>query len=310
MTETIVSKMIRFTFRLMFAWMYRPADSTWTKQRKRADLLARMAPLPRGVTIDQFDLSGVPAERLQPKNAASDSAILYLYGGGYVVGSARNARSMTTRLAISSGLNTFVPEYRLAPQYPFPAAADDALQAYKGLLALGYRAERIAVVGDSVGAALAMHIAMSARDTGMPAPSVLGLICPLVDMTPDSSAFSANGSREPLLTRRIFQSYVDSCGAADMRDPRLSPIYADLTGLPAIVIQVAGDDLLAGDGRRFAEAVVNAGGRIKYTELANRWHIFHFAAGVWRDARNALESFATDVMTQVEGPLEEPRTCE
>lgn len=295
MAGRLAPVVVRFTIRRIARWMYRPRDPAWVSERRRAEFLARWTRIPPEIDTEQTDLDGVPAERLRPRDGAGQRVVLYLHGGGYVLGSPRTYRQITGRLTAAAHSTTYAIDYRLAPEHPCPAAVDDAMRAYRALLGHGYTAEQIAVVGDSAGGAMAMALVLAAREVGLPLPGVLGLICPLVDLTRESSAFELSGNREPLLTRDLVGRYVAAYARDDAGSSTASPLYADLAGFPPLVIDAASDDILVGDGRRLVDRARTAGVAFRYVEHPNLGHDFHLAAGLWSYADTALDNVAADL---------------
>ncbi|GAB2505219.1 alpha/beta hydrolase [Nocardia heshunensis] len=266
----------RFASRLVGRWWFDPAPD-WTKVRARVGAGTTFARAPRGITVETGRLGGVPVETLTPRAAPADAAVLYLHGSGYVIGMPRMVRTLTGALAAAMGTTVHALDYRLAPEDPYPAAIDDTLAAYRALLAQGIPAERIAVVGDSAGGGLALDLAFRLRKKHWPQPAILGLICPVLDLSADSSAFHCDPSREPLLNPPLMTQFMDAYvpGVPETERRARSPLYRDITGLPPIVMHSAGDDLLAGDARRFADHAAKSGVPLRHHEYRGLWHVFH-----------------------------------
>ncbi|WP_067816819.1 alpha/beta hydrolase [Nocardia inohanensis] len=272
-------------------WSFGPAPD-WEKVRRRVTAGTRFVTAPDGVTVTTGTLGGVPAEILTPRYAPTDSAILYLHGGGFVSGAPAMLRPLTGPLAAATGTTIYALDYRLAPEHPYPAAIDDVLAAYRSLLARGIPAERIAVAGDSAGGTLTLNLAERLRAKGWPQPALLTMICPVLDFTTGSSAFQGDSKREPLLTGALMRACVDAYlpGMPESERRALSPVHRDLTGLPPIVLQSAGDDLLAGDARRFAAHAAESGAPLRHREYRGLWHVFH--AMPMKPAREAIADLA------------------
>lgn len=273
-------------------------------KRRGVDLIASASRLPAGVRVEADSLAGVPVERVMPPNVASDRALLFFHGGGYASGSARGYRGFAGNLAAAVAMQVVVADYRLAPENPFPAAWDDALNVYRALLE---QVATVAVAGDSAGGGLTLALAQRIRELSLPAPAALGLICPWLDLAVDQAAARPPGKDPliiPALTAEWCKFYMGTC---DARDPGISPIYGDLTSLPPIVMHSAGDDPLAIDADRLERemAVRSAGGLLIHHRFAKRWHDFHLQVGFLGDADRAVELFGTQLAELV---AERPHT--
>lgn len=263
----------------------------WRLKRRWTVLVGMTNRKPGGFRRQRTTLAGIPCDRLLPEETRRGS-ILYLHGGAYVQGAASVQRPAAGGLAAGSGATTFVPDYRLAPEHPFPAAFDDALAAYTEL------AERepdgVILAGDSAGGGLAVAVAIAARDRGMPPPAGIFVICPWLDLAADRSA---GPDTDPILSRAIIgvgaRAYL---GGADASDPRCSPIHGDLAGLPPILIHTAAEDPLRPDSEALAEKARDAGVEAELEEFP-LWHDFHQLAGTLTVAAQAVgkgAAFARD----------------
>jgi acetyl esterase/lipase len=232
----------------------------------------------------------VPGEWIRVRGRERPSlAVLYLHGGGYTTGSPSTHRALTGHLAVHCDAEVFAPHYRLAPEHPFPAALDDAVAAWHGLRGHGLDASRLAIAGDSAGGGLAVATALRLRDLGEPMPCGLVLFSPWVDLTLERLAPAPPG--EVMLTlpwvRECARGYA---AGTDPRHPGISPIEADLAGLPPTLIQVGTDELLLSDSRRLCERLRAARVPVELKEFPARWHVFQANAGVLADADRALEA--------------------
>lgn len=299
--------LLRTGSRLIGAWWFGPAPD-WPRVRARAVAGTRSARAPRGVAVTTGELGGVPAEVLTARDAPDDTAILYLHGSGFVIGAPQMVRTLTGALAAAMNTTVYALDYRLAPEHPHPAAIDDTVAAYLALLEKGIRPDHIAVVGDSAGGTLAVDLALRLRDEQLPFPAVLGMICPVLDLSSDSSAFHCDGRREPLLTadlmRQFFDAYLPDVPQSRRRE--LSPLYRDITGLPPIVLHSGADDILAGDARRFADHAARTGAPLRHREYRNLWHVFH--AMPMRPAREAVDDLAAALGSTLRGPRTDYRS--
>jgi salicylate hydroxylase len=219
--------------------------------------LLHVSPSPEGVEIEALACDGVAALRVLPPDARADgTAVLYLHGGGFVLGSARAAVSVAARIAARVGGPVLVPDYRLAPENPFPAALDDVFTAYRWLLAQG--SGEIALSGDCAGGALAVSLAVRLRDEGEQLPVAVHAVSPLCDLTVSSA--SAGEAADPWFNRDILRLYAASyLHQADPLSPLVSPVHADLRGLPRLLVHVAADEALRDDAVALARTADAAG---------------------------------------------------
>ncbi|MGJ8668350.1 MAG: alpha/beta hydrolase [Oceanococcus sp.] len=257
-------------------------------QRRAVENFARLQFMPKGVTLEETLLGGRSALKFTPANSDSKRAILYLHGGGFVVGSPRAYQVITAYLAKACGCTVFSLDYRLAPEHPFPAAADDARLAYEELLET-YAAEHLAVVGDSAGACLSLTLMLQLRDTQIPTPACAVLFCPLTDLTLSGESMNRNRHVEPLLTKEwlaVNNEYYAAETPAD--DPSISPMHADLTGLPPVLIQAAAHDLLLDDARRIHALAKDAGVDSKLEVFADLGHDFQLSPDLVPEAQRAI----------------------
>ncbi|MFI6868461.1 alpha/beta hydrolase [Nocardia sp. NPDC050406] len=299
--------LLRFGSRVMAAWWFGPAPD-WPRVRARARASTRSARAPRNVSVTTGELGGVPAEILTSADSPDETAVLYLHGSGFVIGAPRMVRPLTGALAAALNTTVYALDYRLAPEHPHPAAIEDTVAAYLALVERGVRPDRIAVVGDSAGGTLAVDLALRLRDDRLPFPAVLGMICPVLDLSAASSAFHCDARREPLLTAELMRQFMDAYLPHVPEDRRreLSPIYRDITGLPPVVMHSATDDILSGDARRFADHAAKLGAPLRHREYRGLWHVFH--AMPMKPAREAVDDLATALGSVLRAPRTDYRS--
>jgi len=242
--------------------------TTWILKRKLKPKLARAADaleirrlmrpqpvkLPRDVRITPQQIGGVPGEWVEAQS--SDVTLLYFHGGGYVACSAEMHRPITVAFA-QNGLRVFVPDYRMAPEHLFPAAVEDAVSVYRGL------SGKIVVGGDSAGGGLALAMLLSLRDAGVPLPSAVALFSPWTDLAATGDSLITNDRRCAMFRgAKIGPGAQLYLGSADPRNPLASPLYADLSRLPPMLIHVGQNEVLLDDSRRLAEKARAAGVRV------------------------------------------------
>ena len=247
--------------------------------------------MPFGVRFSQSTLGGVPTEIVRSKsNARSTGAILFLHGGAFMIGSPVSHRSITGRVARHTNATVFVPDYRLAPEHPFPAALDDVLAAYRALLALGHAPERIVIAGDSAGGGLVLSLCLRLRSEGLAQPGSLVLLSPWADLTLARLAPVADDAL--LRAAWLNQGAAAYLQGHPARDPLVSPLLADLAGLPPTLIQAASEEILRDDSRRLAEALSSNGVSVTHREFPYMWHDFQLYAGVVPEATQAVDEIA------------------
>lgn len=254
-----------------------PADPlvALRERRERAEALPLLFPPPDDVTVEEVSAGGVPAELLSFPGAAADRALLYLHGGAYVAYSPRSHRELAARLGRASGCPVLVPEYRLAPEHPHPAALVDAAAAYGWLLEQrDLDADHVSVAGDSAGGGLALVLTVALRDAGQALPSALALLSPWTDLTMSSPSVRTVEDDVLLDEERLARSARMYAGALALSAPELSPIFADLTALPPMHIEVGGAELLLDDSVRLAEAATAAGVPVALEIARDLPHVF------------------------------------
>tara|TARA_R110002020_G_scaffold47707_24_gene135887 strand:+ start:3440 stop:4345 length:906 start_codon:yes stop_codon:yes gene_type:complete len=269
--------------------MLLPGKGLLTAPEARAPFDGIMSQVPSAdsVTYEAATVGGVPGWWVRPENSSSEAVLLYFHGGAFVVGSAATHRFLVSHIVKAANTAAFVAEYRLAPEHPFPAAYDDAWNAYAGLNQLGYK--RIALVGDSAGGGLAFALARRAVDQGL-RPVAAVAISPWVDLSLQSPSMDNRAEADPLSTKAaLITAAAAYLGATPPEDPRVSPIYGDLTDLPPIRIHVGEDDVFLDDTVRYAQAMEAAGGQIEAHIWDGMIHVFLSNVTTLRSAPEAID---------------------
>lgn len=260
----------------------------WRMQRLLLEVGSAAQLVPAGTTIDRIRLGGRPTEKITA-TATPHGAVLYLHGGGYAVGSPATHRSLAARLAHQTGATVYVPDYRLAPEHPFPAALDDAELAFLELVAsAGFRPDQIALSGDSAGGGLSLATAQRLIARHGHTPAALGLIAPWTDpnQIPErDSDLVING----LWSRACAAAYL---GGGDSSDPGYAPLTGELVGLPPTYVQVDVDELLHGQCGDLVTALRAAGVPVRFTESKGLWHVAQLQAALVAPAAAALSELA------------------
>jgi monoterpene epsilon-lactone hydrolase len=221
----------------------------------------RLYPVPDDVRVTEVDAGGVPAHWLTAPGADTGRVLLFLHGGGFELGSLRSDGELAARLGRASGMRVLFPEYRLAPEHPFPAAIDDVLAVWRWLRTdQGLSARSIAVAGDSAGGGLAVALLVATRDAGEALPSAATLMSPTVDLTSSGASMTERVDQDPFSTPALLRQLAsDYLAGADPKTPLASPLFASLSGLPPLLILVGTADLLLSDSERLAAAATEAG---------------------------------------------------
>ena len=265
------------------------AAMTIAERRAQYDRAERVFPTPPDVAIEVVTAAARPAEWLRPPGARTDAVVLYLHGGGYVIGSPRSHRHLAAAIAAAAGTAALLVDYRLAPEHPFPAALDDAVAAYQWLLGRGLAPSRIVVAGDSAGGGLTVATLLALRDRGLPQPAGGVCISPWVDLTCSGATYATKAAVDPIVTREsvamMAQAYA---GAGDPKAPLLSPLYADLSGLPPLLVQIGSDEVLLDDALGLGERARAAGVDVTVEEWPAMIHVWHWFLPMLAEAERAV----------------------
>lgn len=251
-------------------------------------------PLPDGGDATPVNLGGVAALRTVSPGARADAALLYLHGGGYAIGSAAGHRHLCAHLAAAAGITGYSVDYRLAPEHPYPAAVDDAVAAYAGLLALGIAPRNIIIAGDSAGGGLTLATALALRDRDLPQPAGLFCISPWADLTQTGASYRVCAERDLLVTKAALDAWtVLYAGERDPAAPLISPAFADFTGLAPLLIHVGADEVLLSDSLKVAEAAGLANVPVELVIEKDMQHVWHFMLGMLTQARTSIAAAGT-----------------
>ena len=260
------------------------------EERRNLDEGGARFKVPADVTLTPVSADGVPAEWLAAPGARADRAVLYLHGGGYVIGSIKSHRYLMQNVSRHSGARTLGLDYRLAPEHPFPAAIEDATKAYRWLLAQGIEPGRIAIAGDSAGGGLTMATLLSLRDQGVPLPAAGVLISPWADLTGSAGAVTARAASDPMVKGDgLFSLAGKYLNGADPKNPLASPVFADLTGLPPLLIHVGGREILYDDSITLAANARKANVPVALVDQPDLFHVWHAFAPMLDEGQRAVE---------------------
>ncbi|MFO7561035.1 MAG: alpha/beta hydrolase [Enhygromyxa sp.] len=267
--------------------------------RAQFDRASRLLPKVAGVASEAVDAGGVPAEWLRPEGAEQGRAILYLHGGGFVMGSIESHRTLAARVAIAARAPVLAINYRLAPEHPFPAGLDDALLAYRWLTReVELDPPKLALVGDSAGGGLAISAALRIRGHEDLEPcGAIACMSAWVDLTCSAPSLSTadDPTMEEPYVRKMAQAYL---AGEDPRTPEASPLFADLRGLPPILLQAGGAEALRDDSQRFAERCEAAGVEVTLQVWDEMFHGFQAWAMMLDDGKRAIEQLGAFVRSK------------
>jgi monoterpene epsilon-lactone hydrolase len=274
------------------------------EQRRAAFAPAgRLYPVPDDVLVTEVIAGGVPAHWLAAPGTGTGRVLLFLHGGGYELGSVRSDGELAARLGRASGMRVLFPDYRLAPEHPFPAAIDDVLAAWRWLCtAQGLSARSMAVAGDSAGGGLAVALLVAARDAGEALPAAAALMSPTVDLTSSGASMTERAGQDPVSTPAMLRQFAAGyLAGADPKTPLASPLFASLAGLPPLLIQVGTADLLLSDSERLATAAAGAGADVTLQIGEGLPHVYQLLLGT-PEAAEATEQIGGFLRARVHSP--------
>jgi len=232
-------------------------------------------PIPKEIEINSTMIDKIPADWIIPSNPIKDCVILYLHGGGWVLGAPITHRGLNSTIAKATGVKILSIDYRLAPEHPFPAPLEDCVDAYKWLLSNGFKSDHIIIAGDSAGGNLTLTTLLKLRDQGIELPA--GAIClsPATDLTLADDSYFENAETDPILADiGVFWWMVVYLAGEEPRNPYISPLYADLKGLPPILVQASTCEMLYSDAIRFVEKAKEAGTNAILQSWDDMIHVF------------------------------------
>lgn len=262
------------------------------KHRQSQDHIGVIAGNNKGLTYRELNINGVAAEWISVNRAHMKKyIILHCHGGGYSTGSRLYARTLTTKLAHSTSMDVISFDYRLAPEHPYPAAAEDAMKVWDYLMLMGYGARDIILTGDSAGGNLALSLVLKLKEQERLLPRGLVLLSPWTDLTSSGDSFRTKAEVDPVLDstyiERMIQAYAPG---EDLKNPLISPLFGDFTGFPPTYIQVGENEILLSDSVRLHQAFVDANVSVKIDVYPGMWHVFQMSPV--KAAREAMDKNA------------------
>ncbi len=266
-------------------------DATIAEQRSNMDRLGKM-PRARSATAEELHLGGVRCLQLTPTRSLTERHLVYLHGGGYVVGSPESHANWVQWLAVRANAVVTLVDYRLAPEHPYPAAVDDCVAAITALQKLVDPAS-IVIGGDSAGGGAALATMARLRDTGQPMPSAAVLFSPWTDLTASGDSTRTRAAADPMIDPNWLSTFADYYrGDVPADDAGVSPLFANQQGLPPTLIQVGDDEVLLDDSTRLAERMRAAGVDVELEVAPDLWHVYQAFAPMMPEAREALDKAA------------------
>ena len=273
-----------------------------TLEQRRAAFIPgdRLYPVPDDVRVTEVTAGGVPAHWLAAPGTDPGRVLLFLHGGGYELGSVRSDGELAARLGRAAGMRVLFPEYRLAPEHPFPAAINDVLAAWRWLrTGQDLSARSLAVAGDSAGGGLATALLVATRDAGQALPAAAVLMSPTVDLTSSGASMTERADQDPISTPAMLRQFAAGyLAGADPQTPLASPLFASLAGLPPLLIQVGTADVLLSDAERLAAKAAQAGADVTLQIGEGLPHVYQLLLGT-PEAAQATEQIGTFLRAQV-----------
>jgi len=294
-----VSWQARIVKRLLKSYFSDWSEGTIDEQRARQERRARYNRVPADVHCQPVDAGGVPGEWIEAPDADL-GAMLYLHGGAYALGSIKIHRELVGRLARATRTRCLALGYRLAPEHPFPAALEDATAAYRWLLNRGFGPSQIIIAGDSAGGGLTLATLVALRDAGDPLPAGAVCISPWTDLALTGKSVQDKAQADIILNPDCLRTYANFyAGQHDYSSPLISPLYADLKGLPPLLIQVGSDEILLDDAARCAVKAQAAGVKVTLDISDEMFHCYQMVS-LLPEAKKAVEQIAGFVSQQLE----------
>lgn len=278
---------LRATFRPLIGPRLGPRAQRWW-----ANLLSLLMPGRIGLASRFESVAGLKVRVLAPKRIDTKGVVLYLHGGAFCLGGWQTHSGLCSHIALESGMPVWIPNYRLAPEHPYPCALDDALSIYDTLLQRGYSSSSIVLAGDSAGGTLALALAVRLKSVGRDAPAALALISPVTDLNASRDATMPGVRGDPMVTQGWLKQGVRWFNVPQ-GVPEFSPLNTDLSGLPPILIQAGEEEILLPDSLKLAVHAQSCKVPCRLDIYKERWHVFHLQAFYLRSSRLALQAIAT-----------------
>lgn len=277
------------------------AEATLAERRQGYDAIGAATPLGQDIEVEETSADGVAADWVCAANADPARALLYLHGGGYVIGSRNSHRELASRLSRAAEARILLIEYRLAPESPFPAALDDATKSYRWLLAQGFDPSRLAIGGDSAGGGLTIATLMALRDEGVALPACAVCLSPWVDLEGKGESAQPGAVDDPIVSLEMLREMANQYAAGQLTHPLASPIHGDLSGLPPLLIQVGMREALLDDSVRLADKLDTARVHFTLEQEVGLIHVWQQLAPAAPETKSALDRLGKFIRAQTGG---------
>lgn len=281
------SCLVRFMLRRSNIWNKPVNEARKTMEGVKAN------ELPKGIEISREMVNGVSCEVFRHSSGKKDKVIIYYHGGGFCLGIFPANREFVAKICLMTGADVYMPDYRLAPENPFPAALEDAKAVYSGIVENGFHGKDIIIMGDSSGCALAVSTLLELKQSNMEMPCALKFITPVFDFAGKGESFISKAAKDPFKPDDplgIAKIYV---AANNPTSPLISPLYGELDGLPPILIHAAEYDVFLSDSTRFAEKAKNAGVKVDIKVWRKMWHTFHMQESIVPESKKAFNEICS-----------------
>jgi acetyl esterase/lipase len=279
-------------------------DASFEETRAGFEQIADVFPVAADVKREKVNADGVPCEWITPPGVSGATTVMYIHGGGWTIGSLNTHARLVSLIAAAADARALSVDYRLAPEHPFPAAPDDCLTLYRWLLDQGVRPEQLIIAGDSAGGNLTLVTLLRVRDEALPLPAAAVALSPATDMEMTGESFTSRRGADPMIDPdgmpRVRGAY---CPGEDLRNPLISPLYGDLSGLPPLLIHVGDAEVLLDDSRQVAERAKEAGVDVTLEVWDEMIHVFQFFAPILPEATEAIARIGEFVKSHVGSPV-------
>ncbi len=284
-----ISLQARF-WRIVLRKVFKEKRLTIEENRARSASTANLMRIPKGVTVTDVNIDGLHSKWISPSATNSRKVILHLHGGGYVTGGADSHLMMCIPMAQTLQTKILLPEYRLAPEHPFPSAVDDAVKVYRWLLAQGDLPKEIIISGDSAGGGLSLATVQALRAAGDPLPAAIVCMSPWTDLTFTGQSHITKAEADPVLLTDVLREWAACYAETETpNNPLISPIYADFHNFPPMLIQVGSEEVLLDDARMLAEKAKSAGVDVTLKVWDDLWHVWPALGDLLPESKKAFE---------------------
>lgn len=299
-SPSFMLRIMLFIFSVLRFFTGTRTETNVPKHRKLIERLARLLPHYKGATNTAFNIDGMPAEWIKPYKADPKKVLYYLHGGAYAVCSINTHRRMIGKIASRAGVIALAIEYRMAPEDLFPAAVDDAVKGYQYLLDQGFEASDIVIGGDSAGGGLSVALMVKLKDMGLPLPKTAILLSPWTDLEGIGESNTKYDIPSSIINNKALVYHGKLyAGKEDVQNPLISPIYADLSGLPPFLVTASRTELIYNDSTRLVEKAVNDGDEVTFITYPNPMHVWQVFDFLLPEARRSIAELGDYIKTSL-----------